>query len=114
MNLGSGDWCVGAARRGGKHRKFSFGPPWGTRYRRASVEHPDLADSRRREPSVAGAAWCEPVRGGHPDAGLANRPGLEQLEAMLNGTTPLPPISRLTGMQLVEFGPGSAMFTMPV
>jgi uncharacterized protein (TIGR00369 family) len=78
------------------------------------VEHPDLADTRQREPSVAGAPWCEPVRGGHPDARLANRPGQDQLEAMLNGSTPRPPISRLTGMQLVEFSAGSAMFTMPV
>ncbi|HWE11233.1 MAG TPA: PaaI family thioesterase [Solirubrobacteraceae bacterium] len=78
------------------------------------MEHPDLADSRQRESSVAGAPWREPVRGGHPDARLANRPGREQLEAMLNSTTPRPPISRLTGMQLVEFGAGSAMFTMPV
>jgi uncharacterized protein (TIGR00369 family) len=79
-----------------------------------SVEHTDLAEGRRRELSVAGAPWCEAVRGGHPDARLANRPGIEQLEAMVDGTTPLPPVSRLTGMRLVEFGPGSATFTMPL
>jgi uncharacterized protein (TIGR00369 family) len=39
---------------------------------------------------------------------------MEQLGAMLDGTTPMPPLSRLTGMRLVEFGPGSATFTMPL
>jgi uncharacterized protein (TIGR00369 family) len=79
-----------------------------------SVEHTDLAQGSRRKPSVAGALWCEPARGGHPDARLANRTGAAQLEAMLDGTIPLPPLSRLTGMRLTEFEPGSATFTMPL
>ncbi|HXZ71147.1 MAG TPA: PaaI family thioesterase, partial [Streptosporangiaceae bacterium] len=55
-----------------------------------------------------------PPRGGHPDAGLATRPGAEQLQAMLDGRTPAPPLSRLTGMRLVEFAPGTATFTLPL
>jgi uncharacterized protein (TIGR00369 family) len=39
---------------------------------------------------------------------------MEQLDAMLDGSTPLPPLSRLTGMQLVEVGSGTAMFLMPL
>lgn len=84
------------------------------RYLWLSVEDTDLADGSRREPSLAGGPWCEPPRGGHPDARLATRPGIEQLAAMIEGTTPLPPLSRLTGMRLVEFRPGAATFTMPL
>jgi uncharacterized protein (TIGR00369 family) len=58
--------------------------------------------------------WREPPRGGHPDPRLFDRPGLEQLQALLDGATALPPLSRLTGMRLVEAAPGTATFTMPL
>ncbi len=74
-----------------------------------TVEHSPLAPGGD-EPRL----WREPVRGGHPDARLAARPGAEQLQAMLDGSTPAPPLSRLTGLRLAEFAPGSATFTMPL
>ncbi len=73
------------------------------------MEHPPLA-SGGDEPGL----WREPVRGGHPDPGLAARPGAEQLQAVIDGTTPTPPLSRLTGMRLAEFAFGSATFTLPL
>src|ERR1700744_2653253 len=62
----------------------------------------------------AGAPWREPVRGGHPDAALAARPGIEFLGAMLEHRTPAPPLSRLTGMRPVALGGESTRFTMPL
>ncbi len=58
--------------------------------------------------------WQEPVRGGYPDPSLLLRPGIEQLGEMLAGRTPRPPISRLTGMSLVEAGTGTATFELPL
>jgi uncharacterized protein (TIGR00369 family) len=58
--------------------------------------------------------WREPVRGGHPTASLAARPGIELLRAMLAGETPAPPLSRLTGMRPVALTAGSARFEMPL
>ena len=58
--------------------------------------------------------WREPVRGGHPDPALRALPGLEQLREMLEGRSPHPPLSRLTGMRLEALGPGRADFRMPV
>src|SRR5437016_4192024 len=58
--------------------------------------------------------WQEPVRGGYPDPGLLQRPGIEQLGEMLSGRTPQPPISRLTGMRLVGVESGSATFELPL
>ncbi len=58
--------------------------------------------------------WQEPVRGGYPDPSLLLRPGIEQLGEMLVGRTPRPPISRLTGMSLVEAGTGTATFELPL
>jgi uncharacterized protein (TIGR00369 family) len=60
------------------------------------------------------APWRAPVRGGHPDPVLAAGPGVDFLRAMLAGDTPVPPLSRLTGMRPVQFGPGHAQFAMPV
>jgi hypothetical protein len=51
--------------------------------------------------------WREPVRGGYPDPRYFRLSGSEQLSAMLAGHVPQPPISRLTGMRLVEIGAGS-------
>jgi len=58
--------------------------------------------------------WREPVRGGYPDPGLLLRPGIEQLGELVSGRTPQPPISRLTGMRLTEFGQGTATFELPL
>jgi uncharacterized protein (TIGR00369 family) len=60
------------------------------------------------------APWQEPVRGGYPEGATFALPGAEQLHAMLAGQTPRPPISRLTGMQLVEVGEGTAAFRIPL
>ncbi|HEY3727133.1 MAG TPA: PaaI family thioesterase [Solirubrobacteraceae bacterium] len=58
--------------------------------------------------------WREPVRGGHPAPGTLTLSGTEQLQAMVSGQTPQPPLSRLIGMTLEEFGPGAATFRMPL
>lgn len=60
------------------------------------------------------APWRTPVRGGHPDAVLAARPGVEFLRATLAGETPAPPLSHLTGMRPVRLSADCAQFTMPV
>src|SRR5436305_10250974 len=64
--------------------------------------------------SYAGAPWREPVRGGHPDAALAAKPGSELLRAMLTHRTPAPPLSRLTGMRPTTLTAESAQFEMPL
>jgi len=58
--------------------------------------------------------WREPVRGGYPDPRLLEQRGIEQLGEMLSGRTPQPPISRLTGMRLVEVAHGTASFELPL
>lgn len=68
----------------------------------------NVSDADRPSP------WQEPVRGGYPDAGLFGLTGVEQLQAMLSGRTPRPPISHLTGLQLVEVGEGTAAFRLPL
>ncbi|MHB1571485.1 MAG: PaaI family thioesterase [Solirubrobacteraceae bacterium] len=60
------------------------------------------------------APWREPVRGGHPSAALDARPGIELVRGLANGDIPAPPISRLTGMQVVALGDGHATFTLPL
>jgi uncharacterized protein (TIGR00369 family) len=70
-----------------------------------------VAHGRRAEQP---GPWREPVRGGHPDPALQALPGLEQLRHMLDGRTPHPPLSRLTGLRLEGLGPGHAVFRMPV
>ncbi len=59
------------------------------------------------------APWREPVRGGYPDAALRWLAGPEQLRALLDGSAPRPPISRLVGLMLTDVGQGSASFSMP-
>ncbi|HEY2260031.1 MAG TPA: PaaI family thioesterase [Solirubrobacteraceae bacterium] len=72
-------------------------------------------DSRRAETRGSEAGpWREPVRGGHPAPSTLTLSGSQQLEALLAGHTPAPPLSRLTGMRLEEFEEGAATFTMPV
>ena len=58
--------------------------------------------------------WQEPVRGGHPDARHLALTGAEQLRAMLSGDAPVPPMSRLTGMRIVDVAPGTATFELPL
>jgi uncharacterized protein (TIGR00369 family) len=65
------------------------------------------------EPDRA-APWQEPVRGGYPEPGIFGLSGVEQLQAMLAGRTPRPPISHLTGLRLVEVGEGTAAFQLPM
>ena len=67
-----------------------------------------------RDPAEPAGPWREPVRGGHPDPALHALPGLEQLREMLDGRSPHPPLSRLTGMRIDAIGPGRADFRMPV
>jgi acyl-coenzyme A thioesterase PaaI-like protein len=69
---------------------------------------------REAQATSADVPWREPVRGGHPDAALAARPGTELLRAMLAGETPAPPLSRLTGMRPVTLTARSARFDMPL
>lgn len=64
--------------------------------------------------SGASDAWREPVRGGHPDSAQIGLSGARQLRAMLDGDTPAPPMTRLMGTRLTEFGPGTATFELPL
>jgi uncharacterized protein (TIGR00369 family) len=61
-----------------------------------------------------GPPWREPTRGGYPEPHYFALSGVDQLRAMLAGEVPQPPISRLTGMRLVEVGAGDAAFAMPL
>jgi uncharacterized protein (TIGR00369 family) len=58
--------------------------------------------------------WQEPVRGGPPSARLTARPGAEQLQALIDQTTPAPPLSHLTGMRIDQIGDATAVFSMPM
>lgn len=68
--------------------------------------HPGGSDGR--------APWREPVRGGHPDAELVHQPGAAFMRALREGGAMAPPISRLTGLDLEDFGPGTTTFTFPL
>jgi uncharacterized protein (TIGR00369 family) len=64
--------------------------------------------------TIEGSPWREPVRGGYLDpAGLAT-PGVDQMRAMLEGRSPQPPLSRLTGMRMTAVGDGAATFELPL
>jgi uncharacterized protein (TIGR00369 family) len=65
------------------------------------------------EPFTAGP-WQEPVRGGHPDVRHLALPGAEQLRAMLAEDAPLPPMTRLIGLRLIDAAPGTATFELPL
>ncbi len=77
------------------------------------MEQPRPADDPTPDSAPSGP-WHDPPRGGHPSAQLAARPGAEMLRAMLEGTTPAPPLSHLTGMRLTAFTASTATFTMPL
>jgi uncharacterized protein (TIGR00369 family) len=79
-------------------------------WRFVSHRRSDASDPAAGEP----APWREPVRGAYPDPRHWALSGVELLRAMLAGGVPQPPISRLTGMRLVEIGAGSAAFSMPL
>ena len=63
---------------------------------------------------ISDAPWLGPVRGDYPDPRYFGLDGSDQLRAMLTGKVPQPPISRLTGMRLIEIGDGTAAFQMPL
>ena len=58
--------------------------------------------------------WSEPARGEHLNPALLGLSGIELLRAALAGYQSRPPISRLTGMKLVEVGVGTTVFEMPL
>jgi uncharacterized protein (TIGR00369 family) len=68
-------------------------------------------DSASPEPTPP---WTEPARGGYPDPALFALPGLERLQSIVDGDSPQPPLSRLTGLRMIEVGVGSAVFEMPL
>ncbi|MHB8658527.1 MAG: hypothetical protein ACYC91_11325 [Solirubrobacteraceae bacterium] len=51
--------------------------------------------------------------GGYPGRDTFTLTGAGQLQAMLAGHVPQPPVSRLTGSVLSAFGDGTATFEMP-
>ncbi len=63
---------------------------------------------------TAASPWREPVRGGYPDPALFGLTGRDQLQAMLAGHAPQPPMSRLTGLRLCAVGKRTAAFQMPL
>ncbi len=56
----------------------------------------------------------EPVRGGTGHASLAALPGVDALRTWLDGTSPAPPLARLTGRRLVDVGVGTVTFALPI
>ncbi len=73
-----------------------------------------MTSSTSTGPGPAPGPWQEPVRGGHPDGRHLTLTGAEQLRAMLAGDAPLPPMTRLIGVRLVDAGPGTATFELPL
>ena len=58
--------------------------------------------------------WREPVRGRHPDPGLAAGPGIDLIRALIGDQTVQPPLSRLTGLRATAVGVGTASFSLPL
>ena len=58
------------------------------------------------------AVWQEPVRGGFR-VGMAELPGLERVRAVMASDAVQPPLFRLTGIRVVQAGPGSATCSVP-
>jgi uncharacterized protein (TIGR00369 family) len=65
-------------------------------------------------PPPVSSPWREPVRGGHPEARHLALSGADQLRAMLTGDAPLPPMTRLLGVRLIDAAPGTATFELPL
>lgn len=57
--------------------------------------------------------WREPVRGGYPDPRVLGWSGLESLQKAIEIGGPRPPISHLTGSELIEAEQDHVTFTMP-
>jgi uncharacterized protein (TIGR00369 family) len=70
--------------------------------------------SSPRDPPPVSDPWREPVRGGHPEPRHLALSGAEQLRAMLSGDAPLPPMTRLIGVRLINAAPGTATFELPL
>ncbi|HUZ83765.1 MAG TPA: hypothetical protein VMU66_03655, partial [Gaiellales bacterium] len=68
----------------------------------------------RNAAADAPAPWREPVAGGHPDLALDGRPGIDLLKGLLSGEIPAPPLSRLTGLRMVDFEAGRCAFSLPL
>jgi len=65
--------------------------------------------------AIAGrAVWEERPRGASADASLLRVPGLEQLRSFVDGRSPAPPVSRLTGRRIVEADEGRVVYALPV
>jgi len=60
------------------------------------------------------ALWRETPRGGFAKLEVVAKPGIDRMRDMLAKKIPLPPISRLTGLEIAEVGVGSATFNLPV
>jgi uncharacterized protein (TIGR00369 family) len=75
---------------------------------------PTSSPQRAERQPAASIPVREAVRGGHPPVDRLAWPGVEQVRAIFNGETPAPPISRLTGMRLTQFGAGTATFMLPL
>jgi uncharacterized protein (TIGR00369 family) len=57
--------------------------------------------------------WREPVRGFYGDPHLLTRPGLDALQAFLDGHQLPPPVHYLYGLNFEAAGEGTARFSMP-
>lgn len=55
----------------------------------------------------------EPARGRFLTAEVIAHPGIDVMRSFQDGTTPAPPITRLTGLRPTEVGPGLSTFAMP-
>jgi uncharacterized protein (TIGR00369 family) len=75
---------------------------------------PDPIPLRRQPDPDALSPWQEPARGDYPGPEAFRGAAADMLSAMIAGTAPQPPISRLTGMRLIECGIGTAAFSMPL
>jgi uncharacterized protein (TIGR00369 family) len=75
---------------------------------------PEPIPIRQRTEAEGQSPWREPVRGGYPEPQMLSAAPPQLLRAMISGTAPQPPISRLTGMRLMECGVGTAAFSMPL
>jgi uncharacterized protein (TIGR00369 family) len=82
-----------------------------TKERESSMTNQKADDGNVVDPKLE--VWREPVRGGYPDPALSALPGVDRLQAMLDGRAPSNPLEHLVGTKLVEVGPGTATFTMP-
>jgi uncharacterized protein (TIGR00369 family) len=74
----------------------------------STSDRPRTAPDSWGDPRSRTVTWHDPRVGA--EQGLA-RPGLEYLQAMIDGELPPPPIAGLIGMELVSAEPGRVVFT---